>query len=148
MEIKKVTEEFAAECFKTGIDCSQIVMGYASGRAGMSSSDALKVSAAFGGGMWCGRTCGAVSGALMALGLKYGYSEPGMTEQKNCLLAKKAEFEKRFSEVHGSVVCRDILGGLNLANPDDMNRIMEKNLLFTLCPKVVCTACSLLDEMI
>jgi C_GCAxxG_C_C family probable redox protein len=148
MKIEKVSEEFAADCFKTGIDCSQIVLGYAAQKVGLNSSDALKISSAFGGGMWCGRTCGAVSGALMALGMKYGYSEPDMPEQKNNMLAKKAEFEKKFAAEYGSVVCKDILGGLDLSKPDDMSQIMEKNLLFTLCPKVACTACRILDEML
>jgi C_GCAxxG_C_C family probable redox protein len=146
MKIEKVTEEFAADCFKTGIDCSQIVLGYAAPKVGLDSDTALKVSAAFGGGMWCGRTCGAVSGALMAIGMKYGYSEPNSPEQKNAMMTKKAEFEKKFTAAHGSAVCKDILGGLDLSKPEEMNKIMEKNLLFTLCPKVVCTACKILDE--
>ena len=59
MEIRKVTEDFAVECFKNGIDCSQIVMGYASNKLGINPNEALRLSAAFGGGMWQGRTfCG------------------------------------------------------------------------------------------
>ena len=51
MEIRKVTEDFAVECFKNGIDCSQIVMGYASNKLGINPNEALRLSAAFGGGM-------------------------------------------------------------------------------------------------
>ena len=134
MEIRKVSEEFAVECFKGGIDCSQIVMGYAANKLGINPDEAMRLAAAFGGGMWQGRTCGCVVAALMALGYKYGYSEPGSTAQKNELLAKKAEFERRFAEAHKSVVCRE--------------RIMEKNLLFTVCPKAVCTTCALLDDLL
>ena len=129
MEIRKVTEDFAVECFKNGIDCSQIVMGYASNKLGIDPNEALRLSAAFG------------------LGYKYGYSEPGSTAQKNELLAKKAEFERRFTEAHKSVVCREILGH-DLSKPEEMARIMEKNLLFTVCPKAVCTTCALLDDLL
>ena len=122
MEIRKVSEEFAVECFKGGIDCSQIVMGYAANKLGINSDEALRLSAAFGGGMWQGRTCG-------------------------CVLAKKAEFERRFTEAHKSVVCREILGH-DLSKPEEMARIMEKNLLFTVCPKAVCTTCALLDDLL
>ena len=97
--------------------------------------------------MWQGRTCGCVVAALMALGYKYGYSEPGSTAQKNELLAKKAEFERRFTEAHKSVVCREILGH-DLSKPEEMAQIMEKNLLFTVCPKAVCTTCALLDDLL
>jgi C_GCAxxG_C_C family probable redox protein len=148
MKIEKVTEDFASDCFKQGIDCSQIVLGYAAEKVGLSDEDALKVSSAFGGGMWCGRTCGAVTGALMALGMKYGFSEPGMTEQKNTLLTKRAEFEQKFTAEQGSVVCKDILGGLDLSKPDDFNQVLEKGLFFTVCNKVVCTGCKILDEML
>ncbi len=147
MKIEKVSEEIAADMFKQGIDCSQIVMGYAANKVGMNSDDALKISAAFGGGMWCGRTCGCVSGALMALGMKYGYSEPNSMEQKNTLLTKKAEFEQKFAAENKSVVCKEILG-YDLSKPEEMNQIMEQNLLFTICPKAVCSACKILDEMI
>lgn len=147
MKIEKVSEEIAVDMFKQGIDCSQIVMGYAAGKVGLDSDVALKISAVFGGGMWCGRTCGCVSGALMALGMKYGYSEPNSMEQKNMLLTKKAEFEQKFAAENKSVVCKEILG-YDLSKPEEMNQIMEKNLLFTICPKTVCSACKILDEMI
>lgn len=147
MKIEKVSEEFAVECFKQGIDCSQIVLGYAADKVGLDSDEALRVSSPFGGGMWAGRTCGCVVGALMALGMKYGYSEPGDTEQKNILLAKKAEFEQKFAEENKSLVCKEILG-YDLSKPEEMAQIMEKNLLFTVCPKVVCSACKIVDEII
>lgn len=147
MKVENITEEKAKILFQQGIDCSQLVMGYASAKLDISTEEALKVSAAFGGGMWSGRTCGCVTGALMALGLKYGYCEPDSREQKNVLLAKKAAFESRFCEENGSVVCREILG-YDLSKPKEMKVIMDKNLLFTICPKTVCSACRILDELI
>jgi len=147
MKIEKVSEEIACEYFKQGIDCSQIVMGYAAEKLGICSDNALKISAAFGGGMWAGRTCGCVTGALMALGLKYGYCEPNSTEQKNILLGKKAEFEQKFIAENKSIVCREILS-YDLSKPEEMSLIMEKNLLFTICPKAACSACKILDEML
>ena len=147
MEIKKVSEEIVADLFTKGIDCSQIVLGYVADKAGLKSEDALKVSSAFGGGMWCGRTCGCVTGALMALGMKYGHSGPDVTERKNTILAKRAEFEQQFAAEHGSVVCKDILGGLDLSKPEDMAQVLEKGLFFTICTKVVCSACKIVDGM-
>jgi C_GCAxxG_C_C family probable redox protein len=147
MKIENVSENFTKECFVQGIDCSQIVLGYAADKAGINSDEALRISSAFGGGMWAGRACGCVTGALMALGLKYGHSKPGETERKNTMLAKKNEFEQKFTAEYKSVVCKDILG-YDLSIPEEMNRIMEKNLLFTLCPKVVCSACKMLDELL
>ncbi|MDR2036834.1 MAG: C-GCAxxG-C-C family protein [Bacteroidales bacterium] len=146
MKIEKVSEEFAADCFRQGIDCSQIVLGYAANKVGMESDEALRISSPFGGGMWAGRTCGCVVGGLMALGMKYGYSEPGATEQKKALLAKKAEFEQKFAEENKSVVCKEILG-YDLSKPEEMQQVIEKSLFYSICPKVVCSACKILDGL-
>jgi len=147
MKIEKVSEEIVSDLFIKGIDCSQIVLGYAAERAGLCDETAIKVSSAFGGGMWCSRTCGVVTGALMALGMKYGhYRESDMTERKNTILAKRAEFEQKFANENGSVICKDILG-YDLSKPEDFNQVIEKRLFFTLCTKVVCSGCKILDEM-
>jgi C_GCAxxG_C_C family probable redox protein len=147
MKIEKVTEEIVSDLFMKGIDCSQIVLGYAADKAGLSDETAMKVSSAFGGGMWCGRTCGVVTGALMALGMKYGHYEVNMTEQKNTILSKRAEYEQKFAAENGSVVCKDILG-YDLSKPEDFKTVLEKQLFFTLCTKVVCSGCNILDEML
>ena len=65
--------EKAVEYFRNKFNCSQSVLTVFSNEYGLSENDCLKMACAFGGGM--GRqqqTCGAVTGALMALGLKYG----------------------------------------------------------------------------
>lgn len=41
MKIEKISEEIACELFRNGIDCSQIVMGYAADKAGIGSDEAL-----------------------------------------------------------------------------------------------------------
>ena len=59
--------------FSEGYSCSQSVLAAFAPELGLDADAALRVSAAFGGGMGrTGGTCGAVTGALMALGLKYG----------------------------------------------------------------------------
>ena len=63
-EIKKL--------FIKGIDCSQVVTGHFAEVCGIDEKSMRKVAACFGGGMQCGETCGAVTGALMVIGMKYG----------------------------------------------------------------------------
>ena len=147
MKIDKVSEENVNELFKQGIDCSQITLGYFAEKAGISDEVALKISSAFGGGMWRGRTCGVVTGALMVLGMKYGFSEPIAPEEKSAFLAKCAAFEQKFTAENGIVICKDMLGGYDLSKPEDMAKVIEKGLFFTYCNKVVCSACKILDEM-
>lgn len=141
------TPEWVLAQFSQGFDCSQVVLAQAAAQLGISEETALKAAAAFGGGMWRGDTCGCVTGALMAIGLRYGTAFPGDREHKNAMLAKKAEFERRFAQVNGSCICREILGH-DLSVPEEMARIQEKNLLATVCPQVVCRTLDILEDLL
>ncbi len=149
MSMASMTEEKAAKGFKEGFNCSQQVLAYAVERhgLGMDKKEAFKVAASFGGGMCNGDACGCVSGALMAIGLKFGHCEPNDQETKALLKARTVEFEKRFLERNGSLICRTILG-YNVTVPEDLEKIMEKNLFFTVCTGLICSACEILDEML
>ena len=59
-----MTKEEIKELFMQGIDCSQVVAGRFADELEMEESLLRKMSACFGGGMQCGETCGAVTGAL------------------------------------------------------------------------------------
>ena len=75
-------------------------------------------------------TCGCVTGALMAIGYKFGHSEDGDVKTKENMLEKKYAFEKAFKEKYGSLLCKEILG-YDLSIPEDMEKIMEEGLLST-----------------
>ena len=67
----------AVAIFKEGINCSQAVLSSFAEDFGVDKNMALKMAAGFGGGMGrTGHRCGAVTGAYMVLGLKYGAIEP------------------------------------------------------------------------
>ncbi|MDD4716174.1 MAG: C-GCAxxG-C-C family protein [Oscillospiraceae bacterium] len=144
---KRMMPEDALKGFGEGFDCSQVVLRYAAEKLGMDTDLALKVASAFGGGMWQGETCGCVTGALMALGLKYGHCKPDDADTKNLLLRKKKEFEDKFKEKNNSLICKEILGQ-DLSKPQGMQAIMEKGLLATVCPHLVCDACDILDKLL
>lgn len=148
--IETMTEEKALECFGGGLDCSQVVFGYGAEFLGEDKEKAMKIAAAFGGGMWNGETCGCVTGALMAIGLKYGHYKPGDEDAKNEMLAKRAEFEeefKAFAESGGSLICKEILG-YDLSKEEELAKIMEEGLLTTKCPKLACHACEILEDLL
>ena len=145
---ERMTEELATQYYKGGIDCSQVVFAHAAALLDMDEEQALKIAAAFGGGMMNGERCGCVTGALMALGAEYGHCELYDEEAKQKMMEIKAEFERRFKEheiTNGSVLCREILG---YKIPEDMPAIMKENLLMKTCPKLAVIARDILDEMI
>ncbi|MDR0923511.1 MAG: C-GCAxxG-C-C family protein [Hungatella sp.] len=135
-ERQHITFEEIRELFLKGIDCSQVVVGAFAEELGADRQMLRKVSACFGGGMQCGETCGAVSGALMVLGMKYGHSEEGDTGQKQVMKQKTGEFKRLFGEKYPSCICRDLLGH-DISRKEELENVMEKGLLLQFCPKVV-----------
>lgn len=68
-------QEKAIACFRNGFNCSQSVLSAFGPYYGLNDDQCLRVACAFGAGMARRQmTCGAVIGALMALGLKHGKS--------------------------------------------------------------------------
>ena len=145
--MEKMTPEKAGACFAGGIDCSQVVFGHAAEAIGLDKDTARRIAAAFGGGMWRGETCGCVTGALMAIGYKYGHAAEGDEETKNAMLQKKAAFEEAFTAKRGSLICKELLG-YDLSKPEEMEKIMEEGLLATLCPLLAAEACGILDQVL
>ncbi len=103
--------EEARALFLKGYNCSQAVMGVFCEELGLDFDTAARLAAPFGGGMGRMReVCGAVSGMYMALGLKYGYSEPYTGKEKAELYKRVQDLAAEFKEHHGSIVCRELLG--------------------------------------
>ncbi len=140
-----MTEEKAMEMYQGGLDCSQVTFGYGLEQMGMDPEFGYKAGACFGGGMFHGNTCGCVTGALMAIGMRYGHYRMNDAEAKEEMMKMKAEFEEAFIAEHGSLICNEILG---YKIPEDMEEIMQKGLLGTICPKLAVTACNILDELL
>ncbi|MBU5300562.1 C-GCAxxG-C-C family protein [Clostridium sporogenes] len=142
-----MNEQQVLKCFSEGFDCSQVVLNSVAGELGIDEITAKKVSACFGGGMFCGSTCGAVTGALMAIGLKYGHSIPDTPHIKEENIAKLIEFREKFLQKYDSVICKDLLG-YDLTNSEDMKKIQEEELLTTFCPKLVSDVIVILKEIL
>lgn len=140
-----ITPEQALAGFGAGTDCSQAVFAELGPQLGIDRDTSLKLAANFGGGMWEGETCGAVVGALMAIGLKYGQGESTDAAKKEESLAFAAEFKERFAEEFGSCICREMLG---LKIPEDMEQIMEENKFGTVCCHAVTTACEICADIL
>ena len=138
--------EEAVERFKKGFNCSQAVLGTFSEQFGLDCDKASKVATGFGGGMRMGGTCGAVTGAFMVLGLKYGNSTAKDKEGKADTYKKIEEYTNRFKTRHGSVACRELLG-CDISTPEGREHAKNNNLFDTLCPDLVQRAAEILEQM-
>jgi C_GCAxxG_C_C family probable redox protein len=130
------------------LNCAQSVLTAFNGELGLDNALARKIALGFGGGMGhTGKSCGAVTGALMVIGLKYGDQKPeNAQEVKDKVYALVKEFSRRFSENHGSTECSQLLG-CDLSIPENLAAAREKGLFTTLCPKFVRDAVNILESM-
>jgi len=140
--------ERAVSCFKEGFSCSQAMLSSYGEQFGLNREIALKVSGAFGGGMArMGETCGAVTGAFMVIGLKYGNARVEDKQAKERAYSLVREFVDRFKSRNGSIVCRELLG-YDISTPEGMKLVKEKKLTTTLCPKFVQDAAEIIEQIL
>ena len=81
-----------------------------------------KIATGFGGE---GEVCGALSGAVMGLGLKFGRDLPGLRADGRRPYWYATNLIKGFQDLHGHLRCRDLLG-LNVTDPEDYQKILRE----------------------
>jgi C_GCAxxG_C_C family probable redox protein len=134
-------QQHALELFHIGYNCAQSVLAPFATDYGLDEHVCLKASCAFGGGMARQQfTCGAVTGAIMALGLKFGMGEGDPADKKLETYDKTREFFRIFREKHGSTECLALLDGLRMDDPADKIRIDELDLHRVTCDRLVADA--------
>lgn len=136
----------AKETFEKKYHCSQAVLCAFAKECGITEEQALKLGGCFGGGMCKGEVCGAVIGALMAIGLKYGQCEVGDLEARKITNDKTIEMMEKFKQENGSYLCKDLLG-YDISNSDDLKIIIEKELFTKFCPIMVESATKIVEEI-
>ncbi len=140
--------ECSEQCFLSGFNCAQAVFSTYSGELGLDPVLALRIAGGFGGGMGhIGETCGAVTGAIMLIGLKYGKVRVDDTAAKEKTYALVQEYKRQFVELNGSVRCKELLG-YDISIPEEMNIAGEKNLFKTLCPKLVKDSAEIVEKLL
>jgi C_GCAxxG_C_C family probable redox protein len=137
----------AAAMFEEGFSCSQAVLAAYCEQFGLSKEQAYKLGSGFGGGMHLDQTCGAVTGALMVIGLKYGRTRADDIEAKMNTAKKVVEFGKKFKARHGTISCTELLG-CNISTMEGYEEAKKKDLFKQACPKYVISAAEILDEML
>ena len=133
--------------FSEGFNCAQSIVAAYAPSLGLDREAALKIASGFGGGMGrLAETCGAITGAFILLGLKFG-AAAAEREAKEAVYARVREFAAKFKACHGSLVCRDLLG-CDLSTPEGFALAREKKLSSTVCPPYIETAAKILEEML
>ena len=140
--------EDAYRCFMSGFTCSAAVFSAFSEDLDLDPDTAKKIACGFGAGISAtGNICGAVSGAVMVIGLKYGKTEAGDEAATEKTRALVRQFLHEFTEKNGSVNCRELLG-YDLSNADEYEKARERELFETKCPELVRDAAVILEKIL
>ena len=115
--------EKAKAYFEQGYNCAQAVTLAFAEEMGVEKEMAAQMASSFGGGLGRLReVCGCVSGMALAAGALYGYSEPEAKEEKANHYALIQKLANEFKERNGSIICRELLAGIN----NDTNPVPEE----------------------
>ncbi|MCF7792423.1 MAG: C-GCAxxG-C-C family protein [Candidatus Cloacimonetes bacterium] len=132
----------AVKLHDDGFSCSQAVFSVFAEELGLSTEITHKIASAFGGGMaGSGETCGAVSGALMVLGLKFGRTQPDDLASKEKTNELSNIFFEKFKAKHHSLLCRDL-------RLEDRSTAVQKKLAHETCSEFIKDAVLILEDII
>ena len=139
--------EIAVKLFNEGFNCAQAVLSSHSEDYGLDTTLAKKIGCAFGGGLANnGEICGAVVGALILIGLKYGqYIEVDIDSKEN---TKKITniYIQNFKKEYGTIICRELLK-YDISIKEEAQKARETGVFKTLCPLFVKKSVELVEEI-
>jgi C_GCAxxG_C_C family probable redox protein len=146
MEQKKALSEKAAALFQEGYNCAQSVLLTMFEHWNGKNEVIPKIATAFGGGIGrCGSVCGALTGGVMALSIKYGTNESSLEGRlKSYELAQK--FYRQFEKHHGSVLCRELIG-YDLSVPEELEEARKSRISEEKCVNFVRKTVEILMEL-
>ncbi len=131
-----------------GFLCSEAVLLALSESLEVSSELIPRIATGFGAGVGRrGEVCGALSGGVMGLGIRFGRSSPeeGRGERRPYWFA--SELTDLFGESLGCVRCMDLLG-LDLSDPGDLQAYRERGMWGTRCREIIATATGLAYDVL
>jgi C_GCAxxG_C_C family probable redox protein len=141
--------EIAVDKFTSGYNCAQSVLYPFCDDLSLEKNTALKLACGFGAGM--GRkeeVCGAVTGGIIVIGLKYGRGladDRSVTEQSYKLTR---ELMMRFEEKHGSYICLKLLNNCNLLTGEGQKYFKDNDLLNKTCKECVRSVVQILKDIL
>lgn len=141
--------ELARELFFKGYNCAQAVFCAYCDLTGLDIDQAARMASSFGGGLGRLReVCGTVSAASLVLGMLKGYSDPTDFAAKKAHYALIQEFARRFQAQNGSIVCRELLRGVEVSPGGTPEARTPEYYRKRPCPDLAFKSARILEEML
>jgi len=138
----------SVEIFNKGFNCAQAVLCSHCGEYGLSEAIAKKTSCGFGAGMgYTDNVCGAVTGALMLIGLKYGKSMESDNEAKEKTYKLVKEFTEYFKKEYGSIKCTELIR-YDLSKEEELLKARTSGVFTDLCSLFVKRSVELVEKLL
>lgn len=136
----------AKELFESGFNCTQAVLLSFCDELGLPQETASKIACPFGGGIGGhGKICGALTGAMMVIGLKYGSASSTDVDSKGISRKKAHLLLDHFEEKHGSCNCEDLIScRLYELNTEELT--VKRHFIHSTCPGFIETVIVFLEE--
>jgi C_GCAxxG_C_C family probable redox protein len=138
----------AISSFRSGLNCAQSVLTAYTDELNVDNSLAMSISCGFGAGM--GRlqqTCGAVTGAFMAIGIYNCKKFTDNKDRKENTYAMIQRFNDNFKSIHGVTDCKSLIN-CDLRTEEGRRYLAENNLHEKVCEKCISDAVGIVDELI
>lgn len=134
--------------FSHGHNCSQTILKAYGPEYGIDENLAYKVASALGGGIArTGNVCGAVTGALMVIGLKYRNLDIEDQDNKDFTYEVGKTFVNQFKNINGTIICKELLG-CDISTLEGREEAEKNNLFEELCPKIIKSSAEILESII
>jgi C_GCAxxG_C_C family probable redox protein len=132
--------------FRNNFNCAQSVFSVYAPDFGTGEAEARRIACGFGGGMGAlQKTCGAITGGIMALGAGY-FDERDVPGTKTLVYKKVRGLIGRFESKNGSVECFPLLG-VDITTEEGLKNARERMLFHHKCERYVLDVCEILDEL-
>ena len=140
--------EHAVDIFNNGFNCAQAVLSSHCEEFDLTDTAAKKIACGFGGGIGhIGEVCGAVTGAIMLIGLKYGKCIESDNEAKEKTYKLVKEFTDSFKKEFGSINCSELLK-YDLSKEDELSAARKSGVFKELCPAFVKRSVELVEKIL
>jgi C_GCAxxG_C_C family probable redox protein len=142
-ETLKLAETYAEQRFL----CTESCLMALAKCQGLESPLIPRIATGFGAGIGrSGEICGAVTGAVMGLSIRYGRDKVEPTKGRRPYWYA-TELLKRFNSEHGELRCPALLG-LDLAKPEEYEEYIRRNLWLHNCTRYILSATGIAWDII
>ncbi len=137
----------AKNTFLSDNNCAQSILAILGPDYGLNEDMAFKLTSGMGGGLGLqGKTCGAVIGSYMILGLEFGNQIPDDYESKQIVRKATDLFVEKFKKRHGDIDC-PLLLKKDFRIAEEKEEMQQTGLTDKLCPEFIQSSIEIIEEI-